>query len=229
MIEPELANSLLHASMYHESRSFGTRIGRFHTPDRARGNIFAPQRLNRYSYVGGDPINREDPTGRFIAPLVATCEEDSMMGWDGSFLLSPTTGGPEPDDISCAPLLLPPPPPPGEPCDFTIRPNGDLKAQQCSARKANKQIFTVPIKSSSPPSCAIRLLESKCSAGSTGDVQIDDANTYWDTTFGQCNLSYWAEGDSGNSAGTYTLLIQIQFNHDSFYTTHTSMGRVYCP
>ena len=60
MVEGELPNSVLHQSMY---RQHSARIGRFQTPDRLRGNIFAPQRLNRYSYVRNDPVNRTDPKG----------------------------------------------------------------------------------------------------------------------------------------------------------------------
>jgi RHS repeat-associated protein len=50
----------VHYAMY---RQHGARIGRFHMADPVRGNIRNPQRLNRYSYVMGDPMNRFDPYG----------------------------------------------------------------------------------------------------------------------------------------------------------------------
>jgi RHS repeat-associated protein len=48
---------------YAIARYHGARIGRFHRPDPVRGRISNPQRLNRYSYVGGDPVGRRDPRG----------------------------------------------------------------------------------------------------------------------------------------------------------------------
>ena len=38
--------------------------GRFLTPDRMSGSVADPGGWNKYAYVGGDPINRIDPTGR---------------------------------------------------------------------------------------------------------------------------------------------------------------------
>jgi RHS repeat-associated protein len=49
---------------YAVFRSHSARTGRFLMADPVRGNIKNPQRLNRYSYVGGDPTNRIDPSGR---------------------------------------------------------------------------------------------------------------------------------------------------------------------
>jgi RHS repeat-associated protein len=67
MVETELPSSILHHSTY---RQHSARMGRFHIPDRVRGNIFTPQRLNRYAYVQNDPINRWDPRGMSdVAPL----------------------------------------------------------------------------------------------------------------------------------------------------------------
>jgi RHS repeat-associated protein len=44
-------------------RYHSNRLGRFLTPDPLAGTVADPQSLNRYSYVGNDPINRTDPTG----------------------------------------------------------------------------------------------------------------------------------------------------------------------
>jgi RHS repeat-associated protein len=49
---------------YAVFRSHSARTGRFLMADPVRGNVKNPQRLNRYSYVGGNPINRRDPNGR---------------------------------------------------------------------------------------------------------------------------------------------------------------------
>jgi RHS repeat-associated protein len=51
---------------------FGTRyydptIGRWTQPDPIAGDISQPNTINRYAYVGSDPINGVDPTGQNIA------------------------------------------------------------------------------------------------------------------------------------------------------------------
>jgi RHS repeat-associated protein len=55
--------------------------GRFSQPDPYSGSydFSDPQSLNRYAYVGNDPVNRRDPSG-----LAATCTTpDGMSGWVG--------------------------------------------------------------------------------------------------------------------------------------------------
>jgi RHS repeat-associated protein len=48
---------------YALARSYSSTFGRFMSPDPLTGNMFNPQRLNRYAYVLNDPINHIDPTG----------------------------------------------------------------------------------------------------------------------------------------------------------------------
>ena len=48
---------------YAIGRFDSTRIGRFLSIDPLPGSAGAPQTLNRYAYVGNDPINATDPTG----------------------------------------------------------------------------------------------------------------------------------------------------------------------
>ncbi|MEO7795357.1 MAG: RHS repeat-associated core domain-containing protein, partial [Thermoanaerobaculia bacterium] len=51
-------------SEYHHARNFSLITARYHSPDPVRGDIFAPQRWNLFSYVGGNPMKRVDPFGR---------------------------------------------------------------------------------------------------------------------------------------------------------------------
>lgn len=48
---------------YADQRFYASTYGRFLTPDREGGNSSDPVSMNRYAYVGGDPINRMDPRG----------------------------------------------------------------------------------------------------------------------------------------------------------------------
>jgi RHS repeat-associated protein len=52
---------------YADQRYYEYSLGRFTSPDpyRSNGSVSDPQVLNRYAYVGGDPINRKDPSGLF--------------------------------------------------------------------------------------------------------------------------------------------------------------------
>ncbi len=54
------------------------RLGRFSSPDPIVGSFAAPQSLNRYAYVAGDPVNRIDPNGLqffddFFSPPFGFC------------------------------------------------------------------------------------------------------------------------------------------------------------
>jgi len=44
-------------------------LGRFITADDIVQNPYDPQTLNRYSYVGNNPVNHVDPTGHFFKKL----------------------------------------------------------------------------------------------------------------------------------------------------------------
>jgi RHS repeat-associated protein len=65
---------------YAKFRYGVNRLGRFLTGDPVRSvKTIDPQRSNRYSYVANDPINRTDPSGRFIAPI---CVIENNLEYD---------------------------------------------------------------------------------------------------------------------------------------------------
>jgi RHS repeat-associated protein len=47
------------------NRQYGSNTGRFLSPDTVHGKASLPQSWNRYAYVGGNPLNRLDPEGKF--------------------------------------------------------------------------------------------------------------------------------------------------------------------
>ena len=54
---------------YADQRYYASTFGRFMIPDKQGGDTEDPQSLNKYSYVGGDPVNRLDPSGQnFCSP-----------------------------------------------------------------------------------------------------------------------------------------------------------------
>ena len=53
---------------YAVARYYPSAMGRFMSPDPLTGDISDPQSLNRYAYVGNNPINFTDPMG-----LIRTC------------------------------------------------------------------------------------------------------------------------------------------------------------
>lgn len=50
---------------YAQARYYASALGRFNSVDPIAGSIFDPQSLNKYSYVGNDPLNRTDPDGQY--------------------------------------------------------------------------------------------------------------------------------------------------------------------
>lgn len=48
---------------YSSARYYGSSIGGFLSPDATGGHVEDPQSLNKYSYVGNNPLIRTDPTG----------------------------------------------------------------------------------------------------------------------------------------------------------------------
>jgi len=48
---------------YAVNRQYYTNVGRFMQPDPVAGSYLDPQTLNRYTYVGNNPVNRDDRTG----------------------------------------------------------------------------------------------------------------------------------------------------------------------
>jgi RHS repeat-associated protein len=48
---------------YMHFRFYGSNMGRFMKPDNISGNMANPQSWNLYSYVGNNPVKRNDPTG----------------------------------------------------------------------------------------------------------------------------------------------------------------------
>jgi RHS repeat-associated protein len=54
---------------YMRARWYNPVTGRFMSKDPKEGNPSDPASLHKYLYVGGDPVNKEDPTGRNTAVL----------------------------------------------------------------------------------------------------------------------------------------------------------------
>ncbi|NGX17232.1 FG-GAP-like repeat-containing protein [Wenzhouxiangella sp. XN24] len=66
-LELGYANSLTDPEtglVFMRSRWYDPREGRFVTADSASPDPLRPRTINRYAYVGGDPINRTDPSGQ---------------------------------------------------------------------------------------------------------------------------------------------------------------------
>ena len=116
--DPESGND------YARHRFHVNRLGRFSSADPVDGCGRNPQGLNRFSYVGNDPIDRTDPSGQ------SWCWDwPDLCGWD-----DPNFGAP-PDDEGdtgmkdsgggCDPSLpeadcVEPPQPPPRPCDVYL-------------------------------------------------------------------------------------------------------------
>jgi len=68
---------------YMHARYFASAQGRFSSADSVAGSIGNPQSLNRYAYVGNNPMNFSDPTGhdRFSASLNGFAETMGQGGY----------------------------------------------------------------------------------------------------------------------------------------------------
>jgi RHS repeat-associated protein len=69
---------------YARNRYYSRSIARFTAPDPFGGSasLAAPQSLNRYSYVQGDPVNANDPSG---LAMIFGCYDDRCWGGGGLF------------------------------------------------------------------------------------------------------------------------------------------------
>jgi len=61
------------------ARWYDPSLGRFLQPDTLVPDPFSPQDLNRYAYVGNDPINFNDPTGNFAVIAFAMAVMIAIM------------------------------------------------------------------------------------------------------------------------------------------------------
>jgi RHS repeat-associated protein len=93
---------------YAMTRYHINRVGRFSSPDLLGGSIADPQSLNRYAYVGNDPLNAVDPLG------LEDCYPDEAGGCDGG---GEGGGG---DDGPVIVEVPPEDPPPPDPSRFEI-------------------------------------------------------------------------------------------------------------
>jgi len=103
-----------------------------------------PQRSNRYSYVANDPINRIDPSGRFIPPIcdIASNQEYDVLGGIGASDAN-LEFGPYPDGPFC-PLLL----------ETAPLPTG---GENCGENGCPPPENPVPPPPPSPPTCFAQL------------------------------------------------------------------------
>jgi RHS repeat-associated protein len=76
---------------YFGARMYASAMGRFMSPDTFGGHLEDPQTLNRYSYVGNNPLSRTDPDGHdfYLGCTVAkdgsnasTCQSQRVGGTD---------------------------------------------------------------------------------------------------------------------------------------------------
>jgi len=75
---------------YMHFRYYASSMGRFLKPDNLIGNIANPQSWNLYSYVNGNPVNFNDPTGH---DCKAGSTKQVLFGQGGALGLSDAYGG----------------------------------------------------------------------------------------------------------------------------------------
>ncbi|MFY9561302.1 MAG: RHS repeat-associated core domain-containing protein [Terriglobales bacterium] len=97
---------------YAMFRYDSSRLGRFMTADLLAGSVAHPPSLDRYPYVGDDPVNFVDPLGLGVCPFITPDQVDSCGGgaggdgggggayvdgvWTMGPFVSPSLGGPIP-------------------------------------------------------------------------------------------------------------------------------------
>ncbi len=64
--------------IYHfNARFYSPKLGRFLSADTLMSGFANPQSLNRYSYVGNNPINANDPTGHYCVGDLEGCRDET--------------------------------------------------------------------------------------------------------------------------------------------------------
>lgn len=79
---------------YYNARYYYSHIRRFTQPDTLLPNQYDPQQLNRYSYVGNNPLTYTDPTGHIFGV------DDVIEVAIGSAIVSEVATNPEVDNIA---------------------------------------------------------------------------------------------------------------------------------
>jgi RHS repeat-associated protein len=67
---------------FTQARYFSSAQGRFTSPDTLLGSLANPQTLNRYAYVGNNPLNSSDPTGHLAVSATGPAP-GSWVGFEG--------------------------------------------------------------------------------------------------------------------------------------------------
>jgi RHS repeat-associated protein len=73
---------------YLRARYYNPATGRFLSRDREAGMKYRPGTLHKYLYVGGDPVDRTDPTGRLFDTTTLTFKVLSITV-GAAFVLTP--------------------------------------------------------------------------------------------------------------------------------------------
>jgi RHS repeat-associated protein len=68
--------------MYYIARYYSPLLMRFIQPDTVISNVYDPQSLNRYSYVGNNPVNRVDPSGHVWWVVALLVLDIVFTAWD---------------------------------------------------------------------------------------------------------------------------------------------------
>ena len=75
---------------YAMARTYSSALGRFTAVDPLNGDISNPQSLNRYAYVGNDPVNVTDPTGMGWSDDSICADQTKKGGGSGGSAYDPS-------------------------------------------------------------------------------------------------------------------------------------------